>query len=364
MFQLRSRRQLQLGATKATPLKAVGTVPTLTSREAGHVGPHRSRTCEACLSGVADHETARCPTCTAPSNGRMRSLTTLPGTKVAARPTTDVRDGRKLAKKTGVALLTRHRGHCEPLWAVIPPLQVVLSSACSVASLGRFPSHYLPGRPHLRKGVLADHLFGWGTPSTRQAGHVTVHSASSVKSPCGAQGGMTLPNKKDTRRGNCGRFGKELIFACPRWPFVRTCPDLSGLVRTCPDLSGLVRTYGRLPVGGQPHAHAWRRAPTCFGSFAPGMARFSMPGRREGSFASVVTRCHASAHRHAQTCWPSVKKVRRRARRRPFGEARAEWAHMCDTSTEARHPADTQQTPIRHPADTTYRTNPPARISP
>ena len=97
-------------------------------------------------------------------------------------------------KKTGVALLIRHRGHCELLWAVVPPLQVVLSSACSVASLGRFPSHYLPGRPHLRGGVLADHLFGWGIPSTRQAGHATVHSASSVKSPCGAQGGMTLPN--------------------------------------------------------------------------------------------------------------------------------------------------------------------------
>ena len=98
-------------------------------------------------------------------------------------------------RKTGVALLIRHRGHCELLWAVVPPLQVVLSSACSVASLGRFPSHYLPGRPHLRRGVLADHLFGWGIPSTRQAGHATVHSASSVKSPCGAQGGMTLPNE-------------------------------------------------------------------------------------------------------------------------------------------------------------------------
>ena len=72
---------------------------------------------------------------------------------------------------------------------------MVLSSACSVASLGRFPSHYLPGRPHLRMGVLADHLFGWGIPSTRQAGHATVHSASSVKSPYGAQGGMTLPNE-------------------------------------------------------------------------------------------------------------------------------------------------------------------------
>ena len=99
-------------------------------------------------------------------------------------------------KKTGVALLIRHRGHCELLWAVVPPLQVVLSSACSVASLGRFPSHYLPGRPHLRGGVLADHLFGWGIPSTRQAGRATVHSASSVKSPCGAQGGMTLPNER------------------------------------------------------------------------------------------------------------------------------------------------------------------------
>ena len=99
-------------------------------------------------------------------------------------------------KKTGVALLIRHRGHCEPLWAVVPPLQVVLSSACSVASLGRFPSHYLPGRLCLRPGVLADHLFGWGIPSTRQAGHETVHNASSVKSLFRAQGGMTLPDKK------------------------------------------------------------------------------------------------------------------------------------------------------------------------
>ena len=109
-----------------------------------------------------------------------------------------VTGGQGISKKTGVALLIRHRGHCELLWAVVPPLQVVLSSACSVASLGRFPSHYLPGRPHLRMGVLADHLFGWGIPSTRQAGHATVHSASSVKSPYGAQGDMTLPNEKNS----------------------------------------------------------------------------------------------------------------------------------------------------------------------
>ena len=102
----------------------------------------------------------------------------------------------KRQKKTGVALLIRHRGHCEPLWAVVPPLQVELSSACSVASLGRFPSHYLPGRLCLRPGVLADHLFGWGIPSTRQAGRETVHNASSVKSLYRAQGGMTLPNEK------------------------------------------------------------------------------------------------------------------------------------------------------------------------
>ena len=98
--------------------------------------------------------------------------------------------------QAGVVPLVRCRGLCIPLWAVFPPLQVVFSSACSVASLGRFPSHYLPGRLCLRPGVLADHLFGWGIPSTRQAGHATVHSASSVKSPYGAQGGMTLPNEK------------------------------------------------------------------------------------------------------------------------------------------------------------------------
>ena len=98
------------------------------------------------------------------------------------------------------------RGHWSPLWAVIPPLQVVLSSACSVASLGRFPSHYLPGRPSLRQGVLAAHLFGWGIPSTRLAGHVTVHNASSAKSPCGAQGGVTLPNDK-----TCGAFLTKLL---------------------------------------------------------------------------------------------------------------------------------------------------------
>ena len=39
---------------------------------------------------------------------------------------------------------------------MLPPLQVVSSSACSVASLGRCSLHYLPGRSNLRKNNLAE----------------------------------------------------------------------------------------------------------------------------------------------------------------------------------------------------------------
>ena len=68
--------------------------------------------------------------------------------------------------KAGVVLLVRCRGFCVPLWAVFPPLQVVFSSACSVASLGRFPNHYLPGHLRLPEDALADYPFGKGSPST------------------------------------------------------------------------------------------------------------------------------------------------------------------------------------------------------
>ena len=85
------------------------------------------------------------------------------------------------------------RSLCIPLWAVFPPLQVVLSSACSVASLSRFPSHYLPGHPHLREGALAAYLFGQGSPSTWCTGLTAVHDTPSAKLPCGAQRGVTLP---------------------------------------------------------------------------------------------------------------------------------------------------------------------------
>ena len=89
--------------------------------------------------------------------------------------------------------LARRRGHCIPLWTVFPPLQVVLSSACFVANLSRYPSHYLPGHPHLREGSLADYLFGRGSPSTWCAGRTAVHATSSATPPFRAQRGMTLP---------------------------------------------------------------------------------------------------------------------------------------------------------------------------
>ena len=74
--------------------------------------------------------------------------------------------------------------------------QVVLSFACSVASLSLSPSHYLPGRPCLRRGILADYLFGRGSPSTWCAGRTTVHGAPSATPPLGAQRGITLPRCK------------------------------------------------------------------------------------------------------------------------------------------------------------------------
>ena len=95
--------------------------------------------------------------------------------------------------KTGVVSFPRDRGHCIPLWTVLPPLQVVLSYACSVASLGRCPSHYLPGHPHLRRDALADCLFGKGSPTTWRAGHKPLHDTPSVKPSFRAQKSMTLP---------------------------------------------------------------------------------------------------------------------------------------------------------------------------
>ena len=87
----------------------------------------------------------------------------------------------------------RCRDLCLPLRAVFPPLQVVLSSACSVASLSRLPDYYLPGHPYLREGALADYPFGRGNPSTWCEGHTAVRDTPSPNLPFGAQRCMTLP---------------------------------------------------------------------------------------------------------------------------------------------------------------------------
>ena len=68
-----------------------------------------------------------------------------------------------------------HPHGAQDVRTVFPPLQVVLSSACSVASLSRCPNHYLPGHPHLRGDALADYVFGKGNPSTWRAGRTPPH---------------------------------------------------------------------------------------------------------------------------------------------------------------------------------------------
>ena len=95
--------------------------------------------------------------------------------------------------KADVVPLIYCRGHCIPLWAVFPSLQVVLSFACSVASLSRFPSHYLPCQLQLPEAATADYLFDRGNPSTWCAGLTAVHGTSSTAPPFEAQRGTTLP---------------------------------------------------------------------------------------------------------------------------------------------------------------------------
>ena len=68
---------------------------------------------------------------------------------------------------------------CVAFWPSIPPLQVVPSFACSVASLSRCPGHQLPGRHGLRQVILADYLLDQGGPSTCIAGHVALQCTPS-----------------------------------------------------------------------------------------------------------------------------------------------------------------------------------------
>ena len=116
-----------------------------------------------------------------------------PGTRVASMAKMhSANNPRRTTGKAGVVPFLSCRGHCASLWTVLPPLQVVLSSACSVASLSRCPSHYLPGHPHLRVDALADYPFGRGNPSTWRTGRTALHDIPSAKLPFGAQRSMTL----------------------------------------------------------------------------------------------------------------------------------------------------------------------------
>ena len=126
-------------------------------------------------------------------SGTCQILTAAPPHRLTDRPPGGEGQGAREIIKAGVAPFPRGRGHCIPLWAVFPPLRVVLSSACSVASLSRYPSHYLPGHPHLRGDALADYPFGRGNPSTWRAGRTPFHDVTSAKPPSGAQRSMTLP---------------------------------------------------------------------------------------------------------------------------------------------------------------------------
>ena len=59
-----------------------------------------------------------------------------------------------------VVHLAPSSGHCKAFSTTIPPLQVALSFACSVASLSHSPSLQLPGWHSLHRGSLADYLLG------------------------------------------------------------------------------------------------------------------------------------------------------------------------------------------------------------
>ena len=102
-------------------------------------------------------------------------------------------------KKAAGAQLIHRRGNRIPLWAVFQPLQVVLSFACSVASLSRFPSRYLPCQLQLPEAATADYLFGKGSPSAWCAAHTAGHCTSTTTPPFAAQGGITFPRRKRLR---------------------------------------------------------------------------------------------------------------------------------------------------------------------
>ena len=85
--------------------------------------------------------------------------------------------------KDRVVCLTPSSGHRTAFSSTIPPLQVALSFACSVASLSHSPSLQLPGGHGLHHGHLADYLLGWGRTSTCSAGHTRTHARARAQDP-------------------------------------------------------------------------------------------------------------------------------------------------------------------------------------
>ena len=151
-----------------------------------------------------------------------------------------------ITKKARVVPLIWCRDHCIPLWAGFPSLQVVLSFACSVASLSRFPSHYLPCQLQLPEAATADYLFDRGNPSTWCAGLTAVHGTSSTTPPFEAQRGTTLPRY-------CNHLA-HITFACldfcsARILFYLSCSGLLSELILFPllNFAWIPRTYSFFP---------------------------------------------------------------------------------------------------------------------
>ena len=109
----------------------------------------------------------------------------------------------RFANKGVVAHLTPSRGHCSAFNPTIPPLQVALSFACSVASLSQSPSFQLPGSHSLHYGLLADYLLGWGRASTCTAGHVQAPMHFHTQSPMRVTGVTSQHPCKNCFAGQC-----------------------------------------------------------------------------------------------------------------------------------------------------------------
>ena len=115
-------------------------------------------------------------------NPHTRNRSFLPA-PIFVGPFCGVLNQNKPLNKDTVVHLAPSRGHCSAFNPTIPPLQVALSFACSVASLSHSPSFQLPGWHGLHHGSLADYLLGWGRTSTCIAGHTKLQYTSKSKHP-------------------------------------------------------------------------------------------------------------------------------------------------------------------------------------